>query len=324
MTTPTSGPALILQDKPRIYMTALDGRWLLQHSTPSWRIDDPEKGFQRVVKEARAKAIAVAVLDQQRTFPNAIILATNRSDFDLQGGTLSLPKTTKLLVVDGQHRLWAQKYSVYQATYGCMIHTGLAEVAMAQLFLEINDNQKRVPSSLRWDLVRLVRPEDDPQAIKAAELVFELAMNEESPLYQRVDLTGENGRIVLKQGSIAPELKTLISSKTLKELQFDETFDLLVRYLSAIRSLDNDGWREGTTPALAAARVLRVLLRLLPMIVEDVKKPAVKCREGDFHPRLSRINLSSLEPANIRAVQGSAGMKEIFQQVVSQVFPDSR
>ncbi|MFQ5870201.1 MAG: DGQHR domain-containing protein [Candidatus Zixiibacteriota bacterium] len=165
----------VLQQEPQIYLTALPGRELLKRCTPKWRIKNPKKGFQRVVKEERAKEIAVAVLDQSRTFPNAIVLATNVSSFPLNNGTLNIPQKTMFLVVDGQHRLWSQNFSSYDATYGCVIHMGLTEVDMARLFLEINDNQKRVPSSLRWDLVRLVRPEDDPYAIEASELVWDLA-----------------------------------------------------------------------------------------------------------------------------------------------------
>src|SRR5690348_6748385 len=67
----------LLQENPAIFVAALPGRWLLQHTTPSWRIVDPEKGFQRIVREERAREIAAAVLDQHRTFPNAIILATD-------------------------------------------------------------------------------------------------------------------------------------------------------------------------------------------------------------------------------------------------------
>ncbi|MFC1914805.1 DGQHR domain-containing protein, partial [Chloroflexota bacterium] len=179
-----------LQDTPRIYVAAILGGWLLDHATPSWRIENPIEGFQRVVREGRARDIALAVLDQHRTFPNSIVLATDGESFPLHGSDLSLPVNTRFLVVDGQHRLWAQHFSDYDALYSCVIHTGLSEVEMARLFLEINDTQKRVPSSLRWDLVRLVRPADDPESIGAVEMVFMLATDEESPLYQRIDLTG--------------------------------------------------------------------------------------------------------------------------------------
>ena len=204
----------VLQDQPRIICASLSGTWLLEHSTPSWRIKDPFLGFQRIVNEVRARQIALAVLDQQRTFPNAVILATDVDGIEADSGRIVIPSDTTFLVVDGQHRLWAQRFSEFQATYACLIHPNLTEREMAELFLEINDNQKRVPSSLRWDLLRLVKPEFDPEGIAAAETVYLLATDENSPFFQRIDLTGEQTEIQIKQGSLAPEFKKLFSARS--------------------------------------------------------------------------------------------------------------
>jgi DGQHR domain-containing protein len=312
--------AFELQQEPSIIVAAVPGQWLLEHSTPSWRIKDPMKGFQRIVKEQRARDIALAVLNQGRTFPNAIVLATNARRLTITSGQVALPGHIKFLVVDGQHRLWAQKFAEHEATYACVIHTGLTEVEMARLFLEINDNQKRVPSSLRWDLVRLVRPDDDPAAIKAAELVYELATDSASALLQRIDLTGEQGAIELKQGSVAPELKTLVSTKKagFKALDFEKTFEILCRYLAAARSVDPDQWRSGESP-LTKPRVLRGLLRLLPDIVVKHGKPAETLSAQVFAEYLSRIDRDSLSAENIRAIQGSAGIKQIYDHLRHQV-----
>ena len=209
-------PGLILQDRPRIYLACIPGGWLLKNTTPSWRIEKPETGFQRMVSERRATEIAVAVLDQARTFPNAIVLATDSSEIHLHDCILTLPDDIRFLVVDGQHRLWAQKFSAFGATYACVIHVGLKEPQMAALFVEINDTQKRVPSSLRWDLVRFVRPEEDPLAIRASELVEGLNSEKASPLHQRVDMTGEQPQLTIKQGSLAPEVKALLRKRTRK------------------------------------------------------------------------------------------------------------
>jgi DGQHR domain-containing protein len=319
-------PALRLQEAPLIYVTALPGRWLLDHATPSWRIANPEKGFQRVVKEGRAIEIATAVLAQKRTFPNSLVLATDRATFPTNGdaSTIHLPHKAKFLVVDGQHRLWAQQYSAdYEATYSCVMHMGLSEVQMARLFLEINDTQKRVPASLRWDLVRLVRPEDDEFGIRAADLVFQLATDDRSPLYQRIDLTGEKGPITLKQASVAPEIKSVVTTASgkggLRALDFDAQYDVLCRYSNAIRSCDPDAWADATSP-LYGARVFRVLIRLLPSIISDLEKPAQKVTVQEYYGYLSRIGVASLAPDEIRAAQGSAGMKEILSIVSKQVF----
>jgi DGQHR domain-containing protein len=313
-------PAFELQQSPPILLAAIDGRWLLKHSTPVWRIDDPEKGFQRIVREDRARQIAVNVLDQRRTFPNTIVLATNVGALEVEDGEITLPSKIKFLVVDGQHRLWAQKFSTYNAIYGCVIHLGLSEVAMARLFLEINDNQKRVPSSLRWDLVRLVRPDDDPYAVEAVELVYELATDEKSPLYQRIDLTGEQGEIDIKQGSIAPEIKSLVASRksTLRGLGFEGQYQALNRFLSALKATDPDGWRTARSP-FVKARVLRAVLRTMPDIAAAEGKKANQVAARTYAEYLSRVERNSLSDDAIRAVQGSAGIKEIYDLIKDQM-----
>lgn len=311
----------LLQKDPKIiYVTAIPGKWLLKHTTPSWRIDDPEQGFQRIVKEERAREIALAVLDQQRTFPNAIVLATNRPKLEYEENNFLIPSNIKFLVVDGQHRLWAQKFSEYEANYSCVIHTGLSEVEMATLFLEINDNQKRVPSSLRWDLVRLVRPVDDVEAIAASEMVYDLTNDREGPLYQRIDLTGEQSEITLKQGSLAPELRSLFVKRSpLKDLSYEQQYQVILQYLLAIREIDRDRWGSADSP-FYKARVLRVLLRLLPALLRSINQDPTTIMFDQFIPYLQKIDKDSLAPDAIRAAQGSAGMKNIYDQIYSQVF----
>jgi DGQHR domain-containing protein len=321
-TTTMLVPGFLLQREPPIYVAAIRGTWLLKHTTPSWRLADPDKGFQRMVRQERARAIALSVLDQKRTFPNAIVLASEQGGFEMADGNLLVPSNTRLLVVDGQHRLWAQKYSSYDALYSCIIHMQLTEIDMARLFLEINDNQKRVPASLRWDLVRLVRPKDDPGTIAAAELVYLLATDEESPLFQRIDLTGEQSAIELKQSSVAPELKPLLAKRSpLGSLSFDEQYQVIVQFLVALREVDRDGWRSPKPPFLRA-RVLRALFRLVPEMVSAIRGGADPGRltYRDFLPYLKRIDEASLDSDVIRAAQGSAGMIAIYNQIHGQVF----
>jgi DGQHR domain-containing protein len=320
-TTGITAPGFVLQDTPRLYITALPGKWLLARATPSWRITDPVKGFQRVVQERRAREIAIAVLDQQRTFPNAIVLATDRGGFELGEDGLSIPQSSRFLVVDGQHRLWAQHFSVFEATYACIIHTGLTEVEMARLFLEINDNQKRVPSSLRWDLVRLVRPDDDPSAIAATDITYLLATEDESPLFQRVDLTGEQAEIQLKQGSLAPDIRQLVSRKgILHSLTFDQQYHVITQFFLALHDRDADGWRSGQSP-FYKARIIRALLRLLPEILKELSDDLAEVAYSDILPYLTRIREASLDPERIRQAQGNAGIKAIYDQIREDVFP---
>jgi hypothetical protein len=200
---------------------------------------------------------------------------------------------------------------------------GLSEVEMAHLFLEINDTQKRVPSSLRWDLVRLVRPDADPFAVAASDMVYLLVTEERSPLFQRIDRTGEQPAITLKQGSLAPGLKPLFNRRSpLFNLSFNQQYHVILQYLIAIRDLDRDRWLDASSP-FYRARVLRALLRLLPAILRDLDQDLVSLMYHDFIPYLERIDEESLEADAIRAAQGSAGMKAIYDQIHAQVFGKS-
>lgn len=320
--TPTrsqTAPALKLQDSPPVYVAVISGRWLLDHTTPSWRAKDPIQGFQRIVKEARAKQIARTVLDRGRAFPNAITLATNVRSFKFEGNQIVFPSRTKFLVVDGQHRLWAQKFSETDGQYACIIHLNKSEREMAELFLEINDNQKRVPSSLRWDLVRLVRPARDEAAVMAADLVYELATREDSPFFTSIDLTGEQPGEGIKQGSLAPEIKTLVS-RSHKTLQptFEEYASLLVRFFSAVRSLNPSGWGN-TNSTYYKARVLRALVRVLVDLVLQAKQTETLTTPILF-ARLQKIDATTLSDERVRAAQGSAGVTDLYTEIAKQVF----
>lgn len=317
-------PGVEVQNDPMIVVAVIPGRWLLAHSTPSWRIDDPESGFQRMVSQSRARSIAAAVLDQQRTFPNAIVLATDSNKVVANDGVVTLPKSVSFLVVDGQHRLWSQSFSEYEAQYTCVIHGGLTAERMAELFLEINDNQKRVPSSLRWDLVRLVKPEDDQPAVRAVDLIYELSTDKDSPLFLRIDRTGETPEISLKQGSLAPEIKRLVTLKDspLRDAAYETQYQVLLSFFSAIRDRDTDGWVSASGP-LYKARVLRGLLKVLPELLASIGKPIDKVRSRDFQPALRRLKLETLSDDALRAAHGNAGIAQITQTIAAQVLGEA-
>lgn len=308
----------MLQKEPKIFVASIPGSWLLERTTPTWRIKDPEKGFQRVVREERVRKIAISVLNQDRTFPNAIVLATDE-DINLNDGLILVNDGIRFLVIDGQHRLWAQKFSHFDANYACLIHCGLKVEEMADLFLEINDNQTRVPSSLRWDLVRLVRPEEDPNGVAAAEIVYSLTTDKDSPLFQRIDLTGEQSEINLKQGSITPDLKRFISrSKILNDISFEQLYDLILQYFIAIKNIDGDLWGS-IESTFYKARVIRALIMLLSDLILMNEFQIKNINYQFFIPFLKKINKESLDPENIRSQQGSAGIKAIYDVIKKQV-----
>ena len=192
---------------------------------------------------------------------------------------------------------------------------------MANLFLEINDNQKRVPASLRWDLVRLIRPEGDQQRLAAVEMVYLLATEEESPFYQRIDLTGEQSELQIKQASLAPEFNTLLSRRSpLAPLSFIEQHQVIFQYSVAIQQVDPDRWGRRESPFFKA-RVLRSMFRLLADLAKTMDKtPLAEVTAADFLPYLQAIDEKTLDPEYIRSMQGSAGIRQIYLQIRDQAF----
>ena len=311
-------PGIEMHRDPQVFLAAVPGRWLLGHSTPSLRIEDPRQGFQRVVNEKRAKEIARTVIETRQTFPNALTLATKTTVFEMEEGKLALPQDSSFLIVDGQHRLFAQKFATAEATYACVIHMGRSEPEMARLFLEINDNQRRVPSSLRWDLVRLVRSEDQATQM-TGDLIYELATNKESPFYSvGIDLTGEQKDGSIKQGSLAPEIRALVSRllKKDKELSFNQVLEVLMQYFAAVRSLDPDGW--GTQQSrFYRARVLRALIRVLSDLLADGSPKHLTT--DTFRKKLLKIDPTTLSEEELRKAQGSAGVQDLYKAMSSQI-----
>ena len=187
--------------------------------------------------------------------------------------------------------------------------------------MEINDNQKRVPSSLRWDLVRLVRPDDDLPSLVAADIVYALTTDEESPLFQRIDLTGEQSEIRLKQASVAPEIRLLVTSKKsgLADLEFDEQYRLILQYVVALKQLDAQAWIDGSS-VFYKARVFRAALKLIPHILRSLDKESDDVTYREFVEYLELINVNTLDPEEIIALQGESGIRAIFQQMFDQIF----
>ena len=194
---------------------------------------------------------------------------------------------------------------------------------MAELFLEINDNQRRVPSSLRWDLVRLVRSQDQGTAL-TADVVYELATRTESPFYAvGIDLTGESKSMTIKQGSLAPEIRKIIRrGRRLEDGNDLETWvSLFVRFFVAIRSVDSQ-WGTSES-AFFKARVLRALLRVLGDIV-DIKNSIAGLTALELREYVEKVDASSLSTEEVRRMQGSAGVNDLYRQMRQQILSVTR
>lgn len=304
--------------KKKMIVATIEGRWLLDRCEMSWRKEDLLKGFQRSLNEGRLRSIASTVLDSHRSFPNAIILSSKDDPF-IENEGLSIRNDSQFLIIDGQHRLYSQNFSDYNALFICIFHVGLSEKEMAYLFKEINDKQKKVPASLRWDLIRLIETDKDLPERRAVDILYELVIeDEDSPLYQRVDMTGEISTIKLKQASIAPEFEKLIRSKkffgNLDNYEFQK--EILRNYFIAMKDFDLKSWNEGTS-IFNNNRIVRAALLCLNKILEEIELEPNEITPSIFLEYLNRLKPERYTRDSIIAMQGSAGIgaiREIMEQ----------
>ena len=127
-------------------------------------------------------------------------------------------------VIDGQHRLWAFEDGEIDGKYELPVVAfyGLDISWQAYLFWAINVKPKKINASLAFDLYPLLRTEDWLEKFEGPKVYRETRSQEiiealwsfpDSVWYQRIDMLGERGQILVSQAAwISSLLATYIKS----------------------------------------------------------------------------------------------------------------
>lgn len=122
----------------------------------SRRKSDPDKGFQRLLSEKRAREIAKYLDSGKGVIPSALILSAQpcaELEFDEKSSRLILERAeNSLLVLDGQHRLYGMKNAKNEYEIPVVIFSNLTTQEEIRQFIDINTTQKGVPSALILDI----------------------------------------------------------------------------------------------------------------------------------------------------------------------------
>jgi len=197
-----SAPAFKLKTHGyNIYYFVIDPRKLLKAAYVARRDVGKEKYYQRLVTGSRLEKIA-RFIDDGGFFPNNVVVgfdpdlqkpkfqpvAMNElEDYGknkLEFGVITFPNTYRSCwIIDGQHRLYAySKAKTENAIVGVVAFETLPREKQAQFFIEINKEQKKVPTDLIWDLEGEMRP--DSNEGKISNIVKEI--NTLPPLEKRI------------------------------------------------------------------------------------------------------------------------------------------
>lgn len=167
--------------------------------------EEDKETYQRMAKKSRLNKLAEYIHNKEGIFPTSIVIniesdrplrfdhAAEMAEKNATLGTLYLPNKYKTAwIIDGQHRLFA--YSNLNegktATLPVIAFENLEPNIQAQLFVDINGEQVRVPKSLLSDLWATIHlnSKNPSEQIKAliSRLVKELNENRNSPLRDRI------------------------------------------------------------------------------------------------------------------------------------------
>lgn len=226
------------------YVSVMSAKEIYAMSTVVRIEDDPDRGYQRLLIEKRAKDIA-EYLDSGNIIPGSIILSAQSGtncNFNESTQKLSIDTTkSSLFVIDGQHRLYGANMSSRDIKLPVCIFTGLNLKQEVQYFLDINSYQKGVPRTLRIELLKFLSEPDSTDAVRV-KLFQELGEEADSPLYNKtsaaVSVQGKISHVPFEKA-----INPILEGKHLKPFTYDQKKQLIKNYLTAVENVlvDIDG-----------------------------------------------------------------------------------
>ena len=243
--------------------------------------------YQRLIQKPRLKAIQDFV-NHGGFFPNSLIVSIDSGGHQLQFdkantqvegsvsrvGVLHLPKRYQsAYLIDGQHRLYGYSGSRFESTNSIPVvaFVDLNKEAQLKLFMEINENQKAVPKSLRNTLNIDILWEASSYASRNQALMIYLAEklgeDSHSPLYKRV-ITGEN-------------VKTSMRCLTTENIRLAlEKTHFLNKYRKNSNSIQNQGTFDKQNNDATVNRLYPFLCKALGIIQRESQEEWDKNSEG--------------------------------------------
>lgn len=144
------------QNGHAFFLAVMKSQDLQEMCFVSRRREDPDKGFQRLLSEKRAKEIAKYLDENKGVIPSALIVSAQpcaKMEFDDTNNRIKIERLPKsLLVLDGQHRLYGMGMSRNNYEIPVVIFDNLNTQDEIRQFIDINTTQKGVKTALILDI----------------------------------------------------------------------------------------------------------------------------------------------------------------------------
>lgn len=175
-----------------MYVFAMSAKTLWSIVKINRREEDKDKGYQRTLSASRVKKIA-KYLNEGHSIPGAILVSFDKSSVSANGSQITITNDRDAgWVIDGQHRLAGAHEADNDIEVPVVAYTALKPDEQIELFVTINREQKGVPTSLYYDLLKHLPgrlTETEILQDRANDLATALRQDDNSPFYQRIRVT---------------------------------------------------------------------------------------------------------------------------------------
>ncbi|MHC5310940.1 DGQHR domain-containing protein [Myroides sp. LJL116] len=275
----------INQNGQILYLFSMSAKTIYDKFSVSRRVEDKEKGYQRSFSATRLKQIANYLNKESGFLPNSILVNIDNEKYNFENGKLylNLEEESIGFIIDGQHRVGGANLAENDIVLPVVATVKLSEVEQAKLFIKINKNQRGVPVSLYLDLLNITEGEIvdfDGQDVTAERRAIEIAKrlneDEESPMYDKVRMTGEPGKGI-SLSEFVNLLKPFVEPKkgNFMTLGFEDQYKLFNIYLKAFKAVFLEQWDDSSTLLLKTVgfgAMIKSCYDIFTLVIQKHKK----------------------------------------------------
>ena len=300
--------------------------------------DEEEGAVQRVLSKRRVSSIKEYILSGKEFFSTFLLNWTDDNyKPEILKNKIRIPVVPSAAqVIDGQHRLAglnaASKIdsSILKKKILVSICIGLSTRQAAEIFLNINSEQKPVNRSLIYDLFGLTDEDDrNSHIIRATDLAKELNENPESPYYGMIKTPGmPRGQGFVDLSTVVNALKNYYKKGDFykhKITGFDFQKTIFINYFNAIKYFydkEKEGlWVSKTkNPFARNAGVVAGIHYFMEILIE-------KCKEKKSFTVSTFKDFLNLTPVmfadDIKGLGGLASQKKVREFLESNLIEQS-
>jgi len=278
-------------------------------------IVEVSKAYQRMLRSSRLKQISKFIDVEEGYFPNSIIvnfsepLTWNKKEAmdDVAVGLVTLPGYYGCAwIIDGQHRLYGAASANKDIVIPVLAFEGMEQIEQANLFVDINEKQKKVEKNLLWDLYSDIYLDSLDEKQKKQYQIAETAkkMEASGPLKDYIDIPSipKDRPIKLSLTTVCSTIEKYSPWDNLKR-PTDETKTpenaarVLNSYFRVLKALWPEDWAKGNEGVLLTNNGFGVFMMVFQDIINHLvykqKEGLLKAnKSNEFEELLSKIFLN--------------------------------